>query len=62
MSDRENNRPKGAPSWLDLELANPEPKVNDDRKAVEAFIDKLSRAMKSLSQPKNKADDSPTVL
>ena len=48
MSDREGGHPEGAQSWLDIEWVDPKPNADDDRSAVQAFINKLSQAIKAL--------------
>ena len=48
MSDREDGHSEGAQSWLDIEWVDPKPNADDDRSVVQAFIDKLSQAIKAL--------------
>jgi hypothetical protein len=44
MSDRKH----GAQFWLDIEWVDPKPNADDDRSAVQGFINKLSQAIKAL--------------
>ena len=53
MSDCDRERSDQPKSWTDIEWSEPKPKAADDSSAVQAFIDKLRQALKSLErQPK----------
>jgi hypothetical protein len=40
--------------WLDVEWEAPKPDTDDDRSIVQAFIDKLSRAIEALRHREKK--------
>jgi len=54
LPDREGERSDRSKSWIDMEWSEPKPKADDDSSAVEAFIDRLRRALKSLEKPPKK--------
>jgi hypothetical protein len=53
MSDREGGHSERAQFWLDIEWVDP-PNVDDDSSAIQAFIDKVSQAIKVLPQREKK--------
>lgn len=53
MSDREGGHSERAQFWLDIEWVDP-PNADDDGSVVQTFIDKLSQAIKALSQREKK--------
>ena len=59
MSDREGGHSKRAQFWLDMEWAAPKPDADDDRSVVQAFIDKLSQAIKTLPRREKKSPGHP---
>jgi hypothetical protein len=52
MSDLDGEPPRRAQFWLDIEWVDPKSKADDDRSPVQAFIEKLSRAIKAVRQRK----------
>jgi hypothetical protein len=50
MSDREGGHSERAQFWLDIEWVD-SPTADDDSSMVQAFIDKLSQAIKALARP-----------
>ncbi len=50
MSDHEGGHSERAQFWLDIEWADPKPNADDDRSVAQAFVDKLSQAIKALPQ------------
>jgi hypothetical protein len=53
MSDRECGHSERAQFWLDIEWVDP-PNADYDSSIVQAFIDKLSQAIKALPQREKK--------
>lgn len=53
MPDPDSEHSEHSRPWLDLEWEAPKPDADDDPSVVQAFIDKLSRAIEAL-RPKQK--------
>jgi len=58
MSNRERGHSERAQSWLDIKWVDP-PNAEDDGSTVQAFIDKLSQAIKAL--PRRKRSKAPSI-